>query len=106
MALQKRSGRSGDRHDGGLGISTLVEKVRRYSADDNCYSLSGNGAMHMQKELTIPDSDGFIAFNSEQEFIHKIPDKDAVLKTKFYMPGVAYNMTFYFEEISDGNNNN
>ena len=29
-------------------------------------------------------------------------DKDGVLKTKFYMPGVAYNMIFYFEEVNDG----
>lgn len=99
MAFQKISGRPGDRYDGGLGISTLVEKVRKYSEDDYCYSLSGNGAMHLQKDITIPDSDGFIAFNSEQEFIHKIPDEDGVLKTKFFMPGVAYNMTFYFEEV-------
>lgn len=106
MAFQKISGRSGDRHDGGLGLSTLVEKVRRYSEDDECYSLSGNGAMNLQKELTIPDSDGFIAFNSEQEFIYKIPDKEGVLKTSFFMPGVAYNMIFYFEEKSDGDNSN
>lgn len=106
MAFQKISGRSGDRYDGGLGISTLVEKVRKYSDDDECYSLSGNGAMHLQKDLTIPDAEGFIAFNSEQEFIHKIPDEDGVLKTKFFMPGVAYNMMFCFKEVSDGNNNN
>lgn len=106
MAFQKISGRSGDRYDGGLGISTLVEKVRRYSADDECYSLSGNGAMHLKKELTMPDSGGFIAFNLEQEFIYKIPDQDGVLKTKFFMPGVAYNMIFYFEEVSDGRDNN
>ena len=102
MAFQKISGRAGDRYDGGLGISTLVEKVRRYSDEDECYALSGNGAMHLQRELTIPDSDGFIAFNSEQQFIYKIPDKDGVLKSKFFMPGVAYNMIFYFEEVDDG----
>lgn len=106
MAFQKISGRSGDRYDGGLGISTLVEKVRKYSDDDECYALSGNGAMHLQKELTVPDSEGFIAFNSEQNFIYKIPDVDGVLKTKFFMPGVAYNMIFYFEEVNDGENNN
>lgn len=98
MAFQKISGRAGDRYDGGLGISTLVEKVRKYSEEDECYALSGNGAMHLQKELTIPDSEGFIAFNLEQQFVYKIPDKDGVWKTRFYMPGVAYNMIFYFEE--------
>ena len=102
MAFQRISGRAGDRYDGGLGISTLVEKVRNYSEKDECYALSGNGAMHLQRELTVPDSDGFIAFNSERQFVYKIPDKDGVLKTKFYMPGVAYNMIFYFEEVNDG----
>lgn len=106
MAFQKISGRSGDRYDGGLGISTLVEKVRKYSETDQCYCLSGNGAMHLQKDLTIPDVHGFIAFNSEQEFIHKIPDTDGVLKTKFFMPGVAYNMIFFFEEVGNGHDNN
>ena len=106
MAFQKISGRAGDRYDGGLGISTLVEKVRRYSDEDECYALSGNGAMHLQRELTIPDSDGFIAFNVEQQFVYKIPDKDGVLKTRFFMPGVAYNMIFYFEEVEDGKDSN
>ena len=62
--------------------------------------------MHLQRELTIPDSDGFIAFNTEQQFVYKIPDKDGVLKTKFFMPGVAYNMIFYFEEVNDGKDRN
>lgn len=106
MAFQKISGRAGDRYDGGIGISTLVEKVRRYSDEDECYALSGNGAMHLKRELTIPDADGYIAFNVEQQFIYKIPDKDGVLKTKFFMPGVAYNMIFYFEEVEDGENRN
>ena len=106
MAFQKISGRAGDRYDGGLGISTLVEKVRRYSDEDECYALSGSGAMHLQRELTIPDSDGFIAFNTERQFIYKIPDKDGVLKTRFFMPGVAYNMIFYFAEVDDGKDRN
>ena len=104
MAFQKISGRNGDRFDGGLGISTLMEKVRKYSDDDECYALSGYGAMHLKRELTVPDEDGFIAFNKEQQFVKKIPDEDGVMKTKFYMPGVAYNMTFYFEEVQDGDN--
>ncbi len=106
MAFQKISGRAGDRYDGGLGISTLVEKVRKYSDEDECYALSGNGAMHLQRDLTIPDDDGFIAFNSERQFVYKIPDKDGVLKTRFFMPGVAYNMIFYFLEVDDGTDTN
>ena len=106
MAFQKISGRAGDRFDGGLGISTLVEKVRKYSDEDECYALSGNGAMHLQRELTIPDADGFISFNTEQQFVYKIPDKDGVLKTRFFMPGVAYNMIFYFLEVDDGKDRN
>ena len=99
MAFQKISGRSGDRSDGGLGINTLIQNMQKYSTDDYCYVLSGHGALLMNGEISIPDKEGYIAFNKDQLYVEKIPDDRAVMQTKFYMPGVAYNLTFYFEEV-------
>lgn len=99
MAFQKISGRPGDRSDGGLGINTLIQNVQKYSTDDYCYVLSGHGALLMNREITIPDQEDYIAFNKNQLFVEQIPDDFAVMQTKFYMPGVAYNLTFYFEEV-------
>lgn len=98
MAFQKISGRQGDRSDGGLGINTLIQNVQKYSTDDYCYVLSGNGALLMDRSITVPDDDDYVAFNHEQQYVNQIPDAMAVMQTKFYMPGVAYNLTFYFEE--------
>jgi hypothetical protein len=99
IAFQKISGRSGDRGDGGLGINTLIQNVQKYCTDDYCYVLSGHGALLMDKELTVPDTNDYIAFNCDHEYVNKIPDDDAVMQTKFFMPGVAYNLIFYFEEV-------
>lgn len=99
MAFQKISGRKGNRSDGGLGINTLIQNVQKYSTDDYCYVLSGNGALLMDRNITIPDDDDYISFNQEHRYVDRIPDENAVMQTKFYMPGVAYNLTFYFEEI-------
>ena len=99
MAFQKISGRCGDSNDGGLGINTLIQNVQKYSTDDYCYVLSGNGALLMDRDITNLDSEDYVAFNKEKKFVDKIPDDNAVMQTKFYMPGVAYNLTFYFEEI-------
>ena len=98
MAFQKISGRQGDRGDGGLGINTLIQNVQKYSTVDYCYMLSGNNALEMNKRFIIPDEDDYIAFNEDKNFIGEIPDSDAVMKTQFFMPGVAYNLSFYFKE--------
>lgn len=98
MAFQKISGRQGDRSDGGLGINTLIQNVQKYSTVDYCYMLSGNGALRMDKSFIVPDEKDYIAFNEDRKYVEEIPDKDAVMKTKFFMPGVAYNLSFYFEE--------
>lgn len=98
MAFQKISGREGDRIDGGLGISTLIKRVQEYTRNDFCYVLSGNGALRLDTEFTESDMDGYIGFNMKRNFINAIPDESAVMKTKFYMPGVAYNLCFNFME--------
>lgn len=98
MAFQKISGRAGDRPDGGLGISTLIERVQQYTKENYCYVLSGYGALRLDQEFTGSDAEGYIGFNELKDFKGHIPDKDAVLKTKFYLPGVAYNLCFNFLE--------
>ena len=98
MTFQKISGREGDRPDGGLGISTLVQAVQKYSRFDHCYVLSGNNAVFLKSELMQKNADEYIAFNMERDYENKIPDNDAVSLTKFYFPGVAYNLNFMFEK--------
>ncbi len=98
MAFQKISGRQGDRSDGGLGINTLIQNVQQYSTVDYCYVLSGNGALRMDQRFIKPDNQDYIAFNEDSNYVGDVPDKDAVMKTEFFMPGVAYNLSFFFEE--------
>jgi len=102
MAFQKISGREGDRSDGGLGINTLVHNVQQFSVDDYCYVLSGNGALFMFRDVIQPGEGDYIAFNTESNYVEMVPDNKAVQQTKLYFPGVAYNLTFYFEEKNDG----
>ena len=54
--------------------------------------------MRLDTEFTESDMDGYIGFNMKRNFINAIPDESAVMKTKFYMPGVAYNLCFNFME--------
>lgn len=96
MAFQKISGRKGDRIDGGLGINTLIKRVQEFTRKDFCYVLSGNRALSLDSSFTDSDKDGYIGFNTSHDFVGQIPDKDAVMNSKFYMPGVAYNLCFNF----------
>lgn len=100
IVFQKITGRKGDRADGGLGISTLIQRVQKYTNTNMnyCYVLSGNKALRLDAKYTGEDAEGYIGFNKERCFVNKIPDFDAVMGSKFYMPGVAYNLCFNFTE--------
>ena len=98
IAFQKLSGRPGDRPDGGLGISTLIKRVQQYTKENYCYVLSGHGGLRLDQEYTGADEESYIGFNEIRNFKEHIPDTDAVLRTRFYMPGVAYNLCFNFME--------
>ena len=100
MAFQSISGRKGDNSDGGLGIRTLVRNVQEYSSVDYCYVLSGNNCLMLRKDFTVPDKHNYVAFNTTQQYVEKIPDKNAVGHTKCFIPGVAYNLLFCFKKDS------
>lgn len=96
MAFQSISGRKGDRSDGGLGIRMLVQNVQEHCDNDYCYVLSGSNALMMFRDITVPDNENYVAFNEAGQYVERIPDEKAVAHTGFFMPGVAYNLTFNF----------
>lgn len=96
MAFQSISGRKGDRSDGGLGIRMLVQNVQEHCDNDYCYVLSGNNALMMFRDITVPDDENYVSFNAAQQYVERIPDEKAIAHTGFFMPGVAYNLTFNF----------
>lgn len=94
MCFQKISGRKDARDDGGTGLETLILNLRDLVDQDFCYVLSGNHCLYFLKDYMDEDEDGYMGFNEDKDFLSKIPFKNCVDSTEFYMPGVAYSFTF------------
>lgn len=96
--LQDRiSGREYQR-SGGKGLTTLVNALQTSSDTDNydCYILSGDIVLRLEKEYLKYSSEKWLGFNKENNF-NQLPDKKIFSKSLMSMHGTAYNISFYMK---------
>lgn len=79
---------------GGRGLSRLIKSLEEQSDSHDCYVLSGNRCLNFKKEHMQYDSNGFIGFNSQNDFFGDIPEIGTFVDCPTYFPGTAYNLTF------------
>lgn len=90
----KISGRADKVYSGGTGLTLLIKTLERQSDTNMCYMQSGNRIIYFQEELLDYDKDGWIGFNKNNTFFKEIPDNECIGRSRFYLPGTAYNLHF------------
>lgn len=86
---------------GGTGLTTLISNLANKSDIYNCYMISGNRILNFISGLLNMNKDQWYGFNIENDFINNIPDKRCFMKSKFYMPGTAYNLNFVLKKENE-----
>lgn len=94
-AFQHRvSSRSMNASTGGTGLTKLIKSLQTKSDADKCYVLSGKRKMEFRKEYLSYNSDGWLGFNSSNDFIATKPDVSLFSCMPYVFPGTAYNLNF------------
>ncbi len=94
---EKISGRPNE-IGGGTGLTELIRGLQEYADGDYCYVLTGNKGIYFKKDLLNFDKDNWIGFNEQNDYISERPNKEAVLRSGAYLPGIGYNFLFAFKE--------
>lgn len=95
VAFQDRiSGRIGETTSGGTGLTTLLKSLEENSDSDRCYLLAGDRILFFDKTLLDHDEDGWIGFNSTNDFFYSPPSSHILRTCPVFLPGVAYNLNF------------
>ena len=101
-ALQDRiSGRQDKDVTGGTGMTVLISGLQKEADNDSCYMLSGNKLIYFKKEFIDFDSDKWLGFNYQKDFINYIPDQSILGASDVYIPGTAYNLNFVMRKEED-----
>ena len=98
------SGRLDQSKSGGTGMVKLVRALEERSEGNNCYLLSGKRIITFRKEVMEYDEDGWIGFNSENDFLGAVPDEGITGLCNLFFPGVAYNLQFIMEREKNEDN--
>ena len=94
-AFQDRvSGRHDKSNTGGTGLTRLLKSLEELADSDICYLVSGRRALRFNKSLLDYDSDGWIGFNEERDFMNHPPNTNIFRDCPFFFPGTGYNLTF------------
>lgn len=79
---------------GGTGLTKLIESLQSKSDSDRCYVLSGKRKMEFRSEYLTYNTDGWLGFNLENDFISTKPDTSIFSSSPYVFPGTAYNLNF------------
>ena len=95
----KISGRGDNNPTGGTGLTKLIQSLEERSDAYRCYVVSGRRAVNFYKELLEYNSDNWLGFNEEKDYISNIPSKkcperEVLSDSLMYFPGTAYNLNF------------
>lgn len=93
------SGRSKKYSTGGTGLTMLIKSLQARSESDTCYVMSGQHAIYFRKHLLTLDSEKWVGFNSESDFINHPPHNDVIARSSVYFPGTAYNLNLIMKEV-------
>lgn len=90
----KISGRIEYTESGGTGLTMLIKALQEKSDTESCYVLSGYRNILFIKEYLEYDSDKWLGFNKNKNFLADIPDENISTEGYIYFPGTAYNLNF------------
>lgn len=92
------TGRENEFETGGKGLTELVKELELNSTDYDCYVLFGNNIISFEPEFLDNDSNNFISFNKQKDFLHLKPDKRILGFSDTYLDGTGYNLTLVYKK--------
>lgn len=95
----KISGRVNNYSTGGTGLTKLIHSLEEDSDAYECYVLSGQRKLMLQKEYIGYNEDQWIGFNDSNNFLEDPPNKQLLSTNAIYLPGTAFNLNFVMEVI-------
>ena len=91
---------------GGTGLTQLIRGLQDRSDAYECYMLSADRRYNFIKSILLHDTEDWIGFNKESNFLTALPDRKFIESSDLYLPGTAYNLNFVMkrEENNYGTN--
>lgn len=86
---------------GGRGLTSLISSLGERAADQFCYVASGHRALFFFKEHMRFNREEFIGFNSINDYINAIPEKNVLNDVDTFLPGTMYNLSFVINKEKD-----
>lgn len=90
----KITGRIGDVHTGGTGLTKLIHRLEKNSENSHCYAVTGKRAVWFREAYLEYNEQGWLGFNDERDFLNFPPKRDCIGAAFIEMPGLAYNLNF------------
>lgn len=82
----------GSYNNGGTGLTTLIQKITDKTEFTASYVLSGFNVLYFDPVCLKSLKNGFIGFNSEGDYVNRIPEMSIIRKSAMYIPGSIYNL--------------
>lgn len=93
----KISGRTANIITGGTGLTKLIESLETRSDAHMCYVLSGKRQVLFVPDYLQYNSNGWLGFNEENDFLNAKPDPSILSCNHYKFPGTAYNLNFVLQ---------
>lgn len=86
-----------ENHSGnsGKGLTTLIKKIVDKTHESYSYVLSGNNILCFEQEYLDINTDGFIGFNKDNNYISDTPAENIILKSDLYIPGTIFHLSLF-----------
>lgn len=97
------SGRKSETKTGGTGLTDLIKSLEDRAEAHCCYMLSGNKGLWFEPQYLKFNSDNWIGFNDENDFVYSIPNKDLIVRSDVDFMGTGYNFALVVKK--EGNFN-
>ena len=88
---------------GGTGLFKTINNILGNTHADDCYMLSGKEILLLKEDKILPEN-GSIGFNSEHNYISKIPDEDMFAESGMYFNGTMVYLMLVLNKKEDAIN--
>ncbi len=90
------SGRDNVTETGGTGLYEMIREVEKRADTHNCYVLSKDKIIRFWPEFLLCDSQGWVGFNEQSDFLKERPDKKSLTSSDTYLTGTGYNLSLIY----------
>lgn len=90
------SGRDNVTETGGTGLYEMIREVEKRVDTHHCYVLSKDKVIGFWPEFLLSNSQGWIGFNKQSDFLNERPDEKILTDSDTFLTGTGYNLTLIY----------